>query len=265
MIKPFALLSVSSLFLSGCLPTSGQDAPEPAAPESVTQAPAPKTLSDDVVAQVNGVDVRAAQGMRDLNEVINLEIIAQKARNGGLPSEHLAALQADIEGIERRVLAEALQRKMIDQTVVSDEEVAARYQSLIEAQDPHEYKFRFAKFDTNKDAQDSIDAVAKSGTVDPETYQHLVDSESGEDREWTTLNTLPPMFASLLPSLGEKATTATPIPSNQGYFVVFLEAKRDRNFPALEKVKNELIVEIKKERLREKMTQLREEAVIRIR
>lgn len=223
-----------------------------------------RTLPEDVVARVNGSDVLASKGMKNLDDVIVMELLAQKALKGEVDTETLDTIQADIEHLNRQMLMEAYVSDFLDGVSVSDEDVQSYYDNWAEGQDLTQFNFTFARFDQREKAQDAIADIQENDSPDLSAFNHFKEAKSNQDLEWASLDQLPPMFASILPTLDEQGTHDAPLPSNQGYFVIHLEDTRERELPKVGEVSSEIKQALKREALQEHIRGTREEAIIQI-
>lgn len=269
MVKQVALASAVAMLMTGCLSQVGSgtmDASLKGTQENGVEAELnvqTPYLPEDAVARVNGEVVLAVQEMRSLDKVIGLEVLAQKAKRDGLPEDKLKLIQAHVEHFERQYLAEAYSQSFASQLEVSEEDLKQRYNKLIEAQDPREYQFKFAKYDSHDEAVKAIEAIKAEDVALPEAFQRLKTGD-GKEVTWASIEQLPPMFASVLPLLKKGGTHDEPLPSNKGYFVTYLEDQREKTFPELAEVKGSIEKAIRQEALAEHIKEIRGRSVIQI-
>lgn len=274
MIKRTGIAVATMLALSGCdlvasgkITSTASDAPAVEAAGDVAgaaTATVSRTLPDSVVARVNDQDVLASAGMNKLDDVIVMELLAQQAHQGVVDDETLDTIRADIEHLERQMLMEAYVSDFMAGVTVAEQDIQAYYDTWVEGQDLMQYSFTFARFDQRERAEAVIADIREGDAPDLSAFKHFKTAESDEDLEWASLDQLPPMFASILPTLDVKGTHDTPLPSNQGYFVIHLEDTRERELPELTEVASEIEEALKREALSEHINETRKEAVIQI-
>lgn len=267
MFKRTAIAASLLLALTGCMENPmGGASDNKTTPEKNVQVaePATQTLAENVVAKVNGVDVAGARGMKNLDDVIIMEVMAQAAQKGGLSEESLQSISANVEHIERQMLMEAFADQFVSKQTVSEADARQYYEQWVESQDVNEYRFRFARFDDGNKASEIIADINSDKKADLSDFKYLKSAESDQDRIWSSASDLPPMFASILPSLSEQGTHSEPLASNQGYFVIYLEEKRKKDLPEFAEAQEEVEQAIKQEALMTFIKDTRKEAIIQI-
>lgn len=269
MKKTVAAIASVGILLSGCGLDSvlGSKSDTPA---KVAQAQAPnkpvdnKALPENSVAKVNGKLVLSSVEMSSLDSVIAAELMSQEATKGGLDRQLVDQLNARSENLRRNLFAQAYADNFVSNFEVSDEAAQAAYDRLEENTDRTEYQFKYARFDDLNRAKDAIKDINSSDDPDLSDFAFFTQAQNNKALEWARTNQLPGMFNSVLPRLTKGGTHAKPIPSNQGYFVIYLLDKREDPMPSLEELRPEIERQLQQQALFEHVQDIRDSAVIQI-
>ncbi|MDR0717376.1 MAG: peptidylprolyl isomerase [Azoarcus sp.] len=243
------------------------------------------SLAADPVATVNGVAIPAeradlmladveqrarAQGseapgggaeLKDAvrNELIRRTVLEQAALKEGIDKQPETIVRLDI--IRQSILAGAYMQNWLKNNPVSDDEIKKKYEDLKKEYGKQyedfkqrvgdkEYRARHVLVKTEAEAKDVIaklkkgakfEELAKANSLDPGS------KENGGDLGWNNPSGYVPPFAEALSSLGKGKYTTTPVKTEFGYHVIYLEDTRPlqekippQKIPTLDEVKPQL-------------------------
>ena len=211
----------------------------------------------DVVATVNGKPITRAElesfrsSRKDnkpqseqalLEELVNLELLRQKAEQEGLDKR--PETQAELKNLRRRALAGAELQRYIDAHKAELDEKALRkeYEEQIARMPKLEYKARHILVNTKEEAQQIIQELEK-GADFAELAKKKSKGPSGKnggDLGWFKPQNMVKPFSEAVAKLKKGEFTKTPVQTQFGWHVILLEDTRKVQPPAYEDVKDQL-------------------------
>ena len=267
-----AVLALGALALTACGGESG------ASTDQQTESSAPD--AENVVARVNGealtaVDLQSqiqamsqrGQGVnRDqaLQELIELELMSQKAEAAGLPDQ--PEIAATIERQRSSLLAQHLIRSQLQDFEVSEEELRAAYEERTAGTQGMEYKARHILLEEKEQAEEMIRQLddgaefaelAKNNSTGPTKSR-------GGDLGWFSAEQMVEPFMNEVKTLEPGDYTAEPVETQYGWHVIQLDETREAQKPAFEQMKRDLRNELVGKKIQEYVGSLRDDAKIEI-
>ncbi|MGY4827939.1 peptidylprolyl isomerase [Sphaerotilaceae bacterium SBD11-9] len=235
---PF-LAVLCSLQIAACTPA----APPPEAKQSAGDTialldgePVSRDLLDTIARQRGGTQnpydlpttpapaasATAADRQAMLEELVDIELLARKARERGLDQD--PALQAERELQAKTILAQTMVREQIAGLEVSDAELAAAYEERVP---PNQFKVAHILVKDAATAQTVLDQLNQGKPFAELAKRHSLDAGSRKDGGslgWLLIDQMPTDLAAAIRHLkpGEHAPQALQTP--QGFEVVQLQA-----------------------------------------
>lgn len=226
-----ALSVLPCLWLAACEPAARTEAANPptVAVATLDGEPLSRALLDELARQqagtINPYDAptasapSAASGapvasrQQLLDDLIDIEILARKARERGLDKQ--PAMQAEDELQTKTILAQAMVREQIAGLTVSDAELAAAYEERVP---PHMFKLAHILFTEQAPAQAALSQLQQG-----QPFAEWARRHPSEDLGLLMADQMPPEFAAAVRHLkpGEYATQ--PVHTAQGWHVVQLQ------------------------------------------
>lgn len=240
-----------SLLLLSCGPSLEQASAQGATPE-----PAPP--SQDVVATVNGTPISKdmlevytnlqetmQRGTRTdqqalLNNLINLELMAQDAIRQGMDQDSLVLAQLAFERVN--ILASAALRKQLQAKQFSEQELKAEYDRIMAQAPDTEYRARHILVKTQEDAEDVIQSLEKGGDFAEIAKDKSTDpsASAGGELGWFTPGQVEKPFADAVAALQKGTYTKTPVQTQYGWHVIELEETRALPRPPFDSVRKQV-------------------------
>lgn len=237
----FALALLPGLLLSACKPAAPSD-PAPAKPEAVALLdgePLSRALLDEIARQYAGsanpydappvaasaASAASAPGVgrqRLLDELVDIELLARKARERGLDKQPAFIAESDLQA--KTILAQAVVREQIASLEVSDAELAAAYEERVP---PHQFKLAHILVAEQATAQAVLEQLkqgrpfaelAKRYSIDADNRQH------GGSLGWMMMDQLPTEMGVAVRHLKPGEHAQQPVQSPQGWHVMRVDA-----------------------------------------
>lgn len=224
-----------------------------------------RTVSDDLLAafvsQYPNVDMEGLeedQREQLIDHVVNLTILAQEARNRGLHEN--TDTQASLALNRMQTLSDRLIRQVETETEVSDEAIQAAYDERYG--NTAEYKARHILVEEETQARDLISQLDDGADFATLAQEHSTgpSSENGGDLGWFSPDQMVPPFAEALQTIEPGNYGADPIQTQFGWHVILVEDTRESEGPALEEVREEIVGNLRQERIQTFVSDLRESA-----
>jgi peptidyl-prolyl cis-trans isomerase C len=184
-------------------------------------------------------DPRAKEFIRA--DLIRRAVIEDAATKSGLDKRPDTILKVDIA--RQTVLIQSYLQNWVKNNPVTDAEVKKEYDA-IKVREAKEYHSRHVLLSTEEAAKAVIDKL-KKGTKIADLAKDSLDTGSkdkGGDLEWSSASAYVPPFAEALRKLEKGKYTTTPVKTDFGYHVIYLEDVRNRAepFPPLDEIKQQL-------------------------
>ena len=228
------------------------------------------------IATINGVGVSEAElnyfisklsqkvpAERALQEIINVELLVQAAKNEGLMKndELVLEIKRSTSGL---IATHYLQQQLL-KLEVTIEDLKARYnKDYVEANQAKEYNANHILVKTEEEATDIIQKL-DGGAVFTELAKTLSTGPSGKSGGalgWFKSSDMVPPFSAATMKLELKQYTKQPVKSQFGWHIIYLNDTRATEPPAFESVSKELSSKIAGEEISKIMQQLHESATI---
>jgi len=211
-----------------------------------------------------GAQVPPQQQSAALNEMINTYLLAQAAERDGLTQ------RSDVTGAltlqRNQLLARVGMANFLDGFQPDPAEVEKLYQERLATQSGTEYKARHILLEKEDDAKQVI--VELDGGAD---FVELAKERStgpsgpnGGDLGWFSPNQMVPAFSEAVAAMEKGSYSKEPVQTQFGWHVILLEDVRESTPATLEEMKPKLENELKQKALREYMSDLQQQADIRI-
>ena len=277
------LLGVS-LALGVALPSGAQQDAEPAgaggsAASSPADGAAARSLPEGVVATVNERPVAelslqnvvrqlSAEGEtpdreRIVDELIDLEILAQEAEKMDLDTRPEIAATLQLQYTQ--TMANAYLAAIGEEIEFSEEELRAEYRRQTEGLDREEFRASHILLESEEEARAVIDELADGADFAELARTRSTDpagQNSGGDLGWFQAGSMAPEITAALQGLEVGESTAEPVRTDFGYHVVLLADRRGAALPDYESVKPGLANLALRNRLAERVEQLRRSAEV---
>lgn len=260
----FALVLCCGALLSACTDGQAQSRSEPA-------------TTSKVLATVNGEPIteglykayvqhrypeQAGQLVEAiLQELINIELVAQAARQQGL--EDKPGVAADLAYMEKNYLTGLAVREMLEDNPVSQEQLKATYDEAF-AEQRTEYKARHILVPSREDAEAAIDQLEKGADFAEVAKEKSTDSSAaaGGDLGWFSPEQMVAPFSQATAALEPGKHTKEPVQTQFGWHVIKLEDTRKAEPPPMAQVEDQLRSHLQGRQVQEFVEGLREKAKI---
>ena len=200
-----------------------------------------------------------------VQELINVTLLAQKAREEGLPEKPDVA--ARLANVQATTLAQAAveQFGQGQSESISDEEVQAFYDQQFGATGGgREFKARHILVSDEAKAKELISQLDDGGdfaTLAEENSEGPSASEGG-DLGWFSPDAMVPPFAEAIATMEVGAVSDEPVQTRFGWHVIKLEDVREASPPSLEEVRPQIVNAIARSRVEDHLRKLRTEGEI---
>ncbi len=241
--RPFFLAAAAALLLMGC--QGGQDSSTSTSTGAQSETVAVVNGEKISRLELEGVKAQLPNHGSDeqvLDQLIELKVLAQKAREEGLDKD--AAIQAELARANESILANHLVRGMVEAKSFTDDELKAEYDAVI-GQMPNREEYKAAHILVEDEAQarevlaklaqgEDFAALAKAYSTDPGS------KDQGGDLGWFEAGMMVPEFAQAVTRMKPGEVSTEPVKTQFGWHIIKLEEKRQVPPPAFEAVKPQL-------------------------
>ena len=159
-----------------------------------------------------------------LDELIGVELLAQKARERGLDKTPAVLAEAELQS--KTLLSQRVVRELIHSLKVSDAELQAAYDELVP---PHEFQLRHVQL-ADRDTALTVISRLQQGQAFAELARSLstdkVSRAQGGELGWLMVEQMPADFAAATRALKPGEHTVQPVKTDQGWHVIQLQALR---------------------------------------
>jgi peptidyl-prolyl cis-trans isomerase C len=209
-------------------------------------------------------DLNAEERERVVNDLIGLQLLAQKADESGLTSSRTLAAQIELQRL--RMVANAMANDYLEKNPPSEAELEAIYNENLAQLSGEQYKARHILVPTKEEA-DGVIARLRGGEDFVALAQAHADGPTGPNGgalDWLTLDSMPPPFAAALQTLTVGSYTAEPVRTDYGFHVILLEETRKQEPPALADIRNDVSSAAQRKKLDDYISSLREAATVTV-
>lgn len=198
-----------------------------------------------------------------IDELTKREILRQEAEKDKLLDD--PAVAAKVDNATRMVLSQAAAENWMKKFVPTEEEIKREYEERIGATKSDEYRVRHILVNSEKEALEVIKRLQKGedfGALAKKFSKDPGSKDSGGDLGWLGAQQMVPEFAGAVAALKNGETTKVPVETDFGWHVVRRENSRERQPPALDAVKEQLVSFMQSEKLHEFIGALQAKAKI---
>jgi len=270
---------ISLSLLAGCNDDKGKTDAPASAPESA----ATSVSDEDTLATVNGSpitkeDVVAFMQLKQqtqpgaqmnpglmLNEMINTKLLVQEAESKGIQDTDEVKRMLKMQ--RAATLVSIVVRDYLDSLELSDEELKAEYDAQIAGVDKEEYQARHILLANEEDAKKVITQVKPDASNFADLAKEKSTGPSGKDGGdlgWFSARSMVPEFADAVKGMKKGEVSKTPVQSEFGWHVIYLEDVREIPLPNFEDSKERLKLIVAQKKLQEHIAELREKASIEV-
>ncbi|MDE1184364.1 peptidylprolyl isomerase [Paraburkholderia sp.] len=231
----------------------------------VNGTPIPKARVDALVSQLvhQGQQDTPQLQMAVREELVNREILMQEAARKGIPNR--TDVKAQVAVAQQTVVLRALIEDFVKTHAPTDDEIKARYDSLVKDAGGKEYHLHHILVDNEQQAKDLIAKIKGGASFEDLAKQFSKDPGSGKnggDLDWSDPKAYVPEFADAATHLKKGEMTDTPVHTQFGWHIIRLDDTRDITPPPLEQVKAQIVQQIQQEKLQAYEESLRKNAKI---
>lgn len=200
------------------------------------------------------------------NDLIDLRLIADAATKAGLDKKPEIAARIEVQ--RELNLMQAYFEDYFSKNAVTDQMINEEYAKVQERfKDVNEYKSRHILVADEAAAKAIIDKFRAAPTL--ETFSELAkestdpgSKDNGGDLGWSDGNNFVKPFGDALKALEKGKFTETPVKSDFGYHVIWLEDTRPVQVPPLEQLKPQLTQGVQDRMRLEEVARLRADAKV---
>ncbi|MBR0565285.1 peptidylprolyl isomerase [Azoarcus sp. L1K30] len=239
------------------------------------------SFAADAVATVNGTAIPAARAeammseqraqgapdspqLRDAvrEELVRREILGQAAVKKGLDKKADVLAQMDIA--RQAILIRAYLQDYVKSNPVTEADLKKEYDNIKSHMGDKEYKPRHVLLETEDQAKEVI-AKLQSGAKIEDLAKDSRDPGSkdrGGDLGWSNPGMFVAPFSEAMVKLAKGKFTTTPVKSDFGYHVIYLEDVRDLKAPPYEEVKPQIQQRLQQQIVEKHILDLRAKAKV---
>ena len=199
-----------------------------------------------------------------LNDLILKEVLLQEAERRGLDREETFEMRLD--DLRAELLTSTLIQSLTEEIDISEEEIRNLYDVRADnLSSENQYDVQVIITKTKKSAMQVIDMIDEGADFAEVARNFSIDASSvdGGTVGWRLPSELVRDLANVIGNLPLQTITNHPIQSNQGWYVLRVNAQRPFEMPKYQQVLQILSNEILREKLQESITDLRERAVVK--
>jgi len=248
---------------------------------TIVSAPVVAAEKGGAVATVNGQAIsqntynafiaqQKAQGTPDSpelqnavkEELIRREILVQEAKKQGLDKS--SEVQGQVELAKQAVLIQVYLSDYVRANPISDDQLRKGYDAIKGNLGTTEYKAKHILVANEDDAKAIIVKLDK-GEKFSELAKQSKDpgsKDNGGDLGWNSPNAYAKPFSEALVKLKKGELTKTPVKTDFGYHVIFLEDTRPLTPPPFEQIKPQLQQRAQQQQIEQLVKKLRESAKV---
>ena len=206
-----------------------------------------------------------APEMRDqiINELINIELLAQEAKNKGL--DQRAPLKQELAFQRATGLADASMTAYLEQDPISEDTLRAEYEARVAELGSEEYKASHILVEDEASANAIIaelDAGADFETLARERSIEPGAEQSAGSLGWFAPGQMVEPFANAVSNMEDGSISAAPVQTQFGWHVIRREEAREVPPPAFEDIKPQIERFLTNQKIQEYINVLRDDASI---
>lgn len=194
-------------------------------------------------------------------DLLSMEILAQKARERGIHLKPEIAAEAELQ--YKTLLQQELVREIIAEIRIEPAEIKARY----DAQKPERsYKVSHILLNSEQDARAAIKELDKGAKFQATARKRTLDANTKKDGMlgWMMASQLEPSFVAGIETIKPDGYSRVPVQTQYGWHVIQLHAARFLDKPPLEKAQTWLRQDILHEKVTARVEQIKREAKVEV-
>ncbi len=233
--------------------------------ENITKQDAQAFVSASA-PQANFMELTPAEKKMVTDRLIEKVLFTELAAQEGIDQK--PEFKRNMEKIKGELLVNMWMKMQMDNAIVSESEAKAFYDKNAEKfMEPESMHARHILVTNEKDAQDIIDTLKSlKGEALKTKFIELAKEKStgpsapnGGDLGTFTKGQMVPEFSKAVWALEDGQITTTPVKTQFGYHVIYLETKTEAKPASYEKVKNNIITSLKQQQFTAKIKEVAKE------
>lgn len=233
--------------------------------ENITKQDAQAFVSASA-PQANFMELTPAEKKMVTDRLIEKVLFTELAAQEGIDKK--PEFKRNMEKIKGELLVNMWMKMQMDNAIVSESEAKAFYDKNAEKfMEPESMHARHILVTNEKDAQDIIDTLKSlKGEALKAKFIELAKEKStgpsapnGGDLGTFTKGQMVPEFSKAVWALKDGQITTTPVKTQFGYHVIYLETKTEAKPASYEKVKNNIITSLKQQQFTAKIKEVAKE------
>ena len=193
--------------------------------------------------------ITAEQKTQFLNELVDLMVVADDAREQGLDKGSEIAARITIQN--STILAQEAIGKLLDESPISEAEIQAAYAEHIKSLSLNEYKARHILHETEAEAVQTVTDL--KGGADFETLAQErstgPSASSGGDLGWFSTSQMVKPFGDAVIAAEPGTLVPEPVQTQFGWHVILVEEHRAATAPPIDELRQSLTAEVQKKKL----------------
>jgi len=212
------------------------------------------------------VSLNPSQRRQFAEQVVNMALLAQQAEQEGLGND--PEVVAEMQNTRRLVLARAMIQKMTAPGSVPEADLKKAYEDKYGngKGGKTELKASHILVKTEKEARDIIKQLDNGGDFAKLAKEHSIGptGKKGGELGWFAPDQMVPVFAKAAQKLDKGSYTEEPVQTRFGWHVIKLEDTREAKAPTFDEVKDKLREQLAKQRVQQRIKDLRDKADVSI-
>lgn len=196
-----------------------------------------------------------------IQQLVEKKLLTKKAFQSGVESQ--PAFKEAMEKLKKEIALEVWMQDQYKDIQVSDAEIKGFYQKNKDKfKQPEQYRARHILLKSEADAKAIIDELNKAGDKQAK-FIDLAKTKStgpsgpnGGDLNWFTADRMVPEFSNATKQLKKGAYSKTPVKTQFGYHVIYLEDTKPASTVKLEDATNQIKQAITQEKFRAKIKEI---------
>jgi len=200
-----------------------------------------------------------------LNELINTRLLVAEAEAKGIEQQEEVVRLLRVQ--RAATLVSALIRDFVDNIELSDADLQVEYDAQIAGIDKMEYMASHILLENEEAANMVIGKVKSDGSNFADLAKEFSTGPSGKDGGslgWFSASAMVPEFSDAVKTMNKGDISKTPVQSEFGWHVIYLEDTREVELPTFEESKERLELIVTQKKLQEHIAALREKADIQV-
>ena len=217
----------------------------------------PAMAVDNVARQLEA-DGRAADRATILDELVDMEVLAQAAERAGLDAEPAIATALALQRMQ--TLANAWLADASDRIEITDEELREEYARQRSALVEREFRASHVLLPTEAEAREALAALDAGTAFETLVVERSLDPAGGGDLGWVARGGIDDALVEALEGLAPGRVAPEPVATDFGFHVLRLDEARAASPPDFTAVRDGLRELVLRRRLAERVAAMREAA-----